>query len=420
MSLILALACFARSQDLEKTIDDLLQRMASDSLVEREEAHEAIAKLGMEALAVLEKKLPRADGDLCERIEKAIAILRGDDRRAHVLPPLKRVTVKATAKPIAAVLADIRSQTGLPLQFDPKDPTLVTVAIENATPLQALDEVSRQAKKIRYAFAGDASDQPGIKGESTTEEFVDYPAAYVRHYKIAVTSVGTYKSNNFKTDLAQTQLGLQIDWAPDVRPNALRRIRLEEVVDDRGTSLYDPKLDDDDRSSDASDSYVQTSFTLAHPADGVRKMARIQGTVVVRYAQGVKKLVFANPEKAAGTTQEFQGLKITLVSFTEREGGAVVKLAYEGRNRGVVDPYAKARDEDGDWPFETDDVRVALDGGAFADSSGAGGSRSGDKGDWEIEYDYAGAKPKAVEVSLVIGYFYDEFEFEIRDVPFPK
>lgn len=428
MNLLLATLAVLSSQDLEKTIDDLLSKLASDSLVEREEAGDALVKLGRDAAPILEKKLKSAEGDQRERMEKVLARLKGEDRRLEVLPPIKMVSVKGSSKRATEILEEIRKQSGVPLRFNEKDATLVTMSVENVTPFQALDELSRQTQSVRYWF--DRDRDSGIKGEGDSdrspEVFVDYPCTYARHYKIAITNVNLWKTNNFQSESSGASLEINIEWLPTAKPDAMRLLRVDEIVDDKGNSVYDPKEDPGDSiyeidHSAWSDPSMGRTISLPYPADGVRKIVRIKGKAAFRYSEGTQKLVFPNPDKAVGKTLEIQGLKVTLAAYDVREGGADVRIQFTGKIDRGVDPYAKPEQgESWSWPFETDDIALILEGGATVETSGAGGSGGGDGGSWELHYNYTGAAPKSLEISLVTKYFYDEFDFEIRDVPFPR
>ena len=219
--------------------------------------------------------LTAAGADACRRIEDRAAGAKGERRRRledaarearlalenALVPPTRRVSLKAVDRPALDVLFELQARTGLPLELEAlqdQDFAPVTVDVADATALEALEAVARAAS-LAVAF------DPGRIGLSA-DGHADAPRSA---YGPLLFLLHQYEENRTLTfrrkPEASTYLTgeLRIEpWLPVVR---LGPPRLREAVDDRGADL---RLPADEEDAPAEEEILQQDRVLP-VADGL-------------------------------------------------------------------------------------------------------------------------------------------------------
>jgi HEAT repeat protein len=105
MLTLLLLGAIGRGQDVSERVKELIERLGSDSVAEREEATRRLYELGPEALPALEEAAARADPEIAGRAKDMLAVfprkafpklyaLLSDDRRPLEPEALRSFTVR--------------------------------------------------------------------------------------------------------------------------------------------------------------------------------------------------------------------------------------------------------------------------------------------------------------------------------------
>lgn len=220
------LALGAQDGGLDRQIRRHLDALGSDSVVERDEAAEALVRIGPPALPALRKVLDASAGELRARAEGAI---RGIERE-RAIAELNRAPRPITIRLQDAPLPEIARALGVEA-----DPALagrtLSLDVEEAGLLESLDRLCAGAKTLTY----ERTDAGGILLKPGPHPAC--PAAYAGGFRLRVTNLQASRRQTYLAHEVALQLTLEADHDPSVRPLPNAHILIEEAVDDRGTVL---------------------------------------------------------------------------------------------------------------------------------------------------------------------------------------
>lgn len=437
MKTLFALAVLALQGDLEKKIDELVGRLDDDRIDAREAAVQALVELGPAAVPLLKNRIEKLDLESKGRVEDAVRSIEAREAMSQSLPPLRRVTLALKDRPVREALVEIRKQTGLPFDFtEASVDAAISVALKDATPLEALDEVCRLGGQLSYAVSGQ-DDYNRLTGERIPREprirfsngdAREYPAFYVRHYRLRVTQISLTRTNTFaKAGQKQSSAYLTLDavWPPDVKPDGVTEFRITELKDDQGRSLLMqegaaagrmPRQFGRVRRTRGYDSTVNETVPFKYPEADARKIAVLKGEVSLRFPKETRMIVFDKLAESRGKTVDVGGAKVTLKDYQDKGTSHLIELQVTGRIGGAGGT--------GSWdalPFSYEDVEITTESGARLESGSMSGS--GDGKSYTLKLDRRATKPepvKEVRIPCVLSHFQDDFKFELKDIPLPK
>lgn len=427
------LALFLMFPVLQDDIGELIDKLESESIEERSAAAEALVSMGEEAGKELRRRLPGLEGEVKARVEDVLRKIEQEKARAQSLPPLRRVTLEAEKRKLRDVLLGLQSQTGLPIDLEDAGDAEITVSVKDATPLEALTAVCKAADltfDIQTDHKFDEKKQDWIATPPMVQlrsGFVDYPRQFVRHYQVRVNSITLNRTQNFRETTATGQVNLMLLWTPDLRPDAVVRFEVKSVVDDKGRTLFEAKDEEGwggvqriDHGRDWYQGSVSAGASIPYPEADARKLASVKGRAVLRYPGKKKVLLFEDPSERIGETRELQGLTVKLEGYQETEDGAQVKLVVTGTWEREKHPEEPSGGWGDNFPFGHEDVHVRTEDGSTLRSHGMSASGSQDKYEFTLNYGRKGEKVTAIEIECSLDFFYDSFEFELKDIALPK
>lgn len=433
-ALALALLIVLPQDDPAKKIDEILSRLSDDSVEVRDGALKDLVALGPPALPLLQALLEKLEAEARGRVQEACRRIETAAALAKVLPPLRKVALDAKDKPLKDVFDEIARQTGLAL--DPSGGSFdgpVTLALKDATPLQALDAACRASKSTHYQILeGDEDRMMGLRRRRGVAPptgarialqsggWTEYPAHYVRHYKVRVTQVQLNKVNAFDGVQKTGHLSLDLQWPPDVKPDRILRFRLAELKDDQGRSLL---LKEDDDGGFALHRLrrgwgigAQHSVQFKYPEAGAKAIATLRGDAVVEFPKDVRTVSFEKPVEAKGKTLELEGLKLTLRDCKSDSQSHTVTLEMTGRLKG-----AEADPDHHGYPISWEEIEVIGESGERLSQGGMSGTGNGTVYTWTLTYRGTKAEPlKEIRIRCVLTRHADEVKFELKDIPFPE
>jgi len=428
---------------LDQKIEKIFQRLAADDIDVREGAVRDLSALGTEALPLLRARAAALEGETRGRVEEACRRIERERNRSVVLPPLRLVTLEAKDKPVKEVLEDIARQAGVEVDFGgavvPEG--LVSVSLKDAPPFRAFDEACRKAGDLSFEPMRGRSDQDadddfnGALGPDAAKgprvviqggAAPDYPAAFVRHYRVRVTQITVTRQLDFRQNRSSAHLQLDLQWLPGVSPLALARFSVEEVLDDQGRSLLPDKAEERPpfaRRMMRGSQYGMRSAGFPHtlslpvpPADA-KKIATLRGTASLSFPGETRALVFEKPLEG-GKTLELGGLKTTLKDVRAADGALTVMIEVSGR---FAAARAFAGDLDEGAPFSHEDIQAVTESGKRLRSRGMSGRGDGQTMTWTLRDTLPQAEAlKEIRIPCVLDRFEDELKFEIRDIPLPR
>jgi hypothetical protein len=431
----LAVGALLLPQDaLERKVDDLLPRLSDDAIDARDEAVKALADLGPGALPVLKARLEKLGGEARGRVEEAVRRIETAEALRRSLPPLKRVTLDVQDLPARQALEEIARQTGLTFDLSSCSADgAVTVRLKDAFPLQAIDEVCRRSGQIGYQVMDEDSwgrARRAVRGPRVffhNGTFPEYPASYVRHYRVRVTTVSLTRTNTFAGHQASGQIQVDVMWPPDVRPAGMKHFRILEAKDDLGRSLVSASEEGAGpafqrmRRYRGWDMSVNESVQIRYPEPDAKAVALLKGTAVFSYPKENRTLTFENPLECRGKILELYGLKITLKDYQDKGATHILELEVSGKFAGPGGEAPESASFFDTLPFSHEDIELVTSGGERLQNRGMSGR--GDGKTYSYRLTMQGSKAEAVKeirIPCVLSYFDDEVKFELRDIVLPK
>lgn len=437
-----AVAAPLRAQDpddLSRKIEEILPRLSEDAIEIRDQAVKALIELGPAAVPILRKRAADLAAETRGRLLEACTRIESRNTLARYLPPLRKVTLDWENKPAREALDEIGRRIELNVDGgNANADSSITFSLKDATPIQAIDEVCRQAglnwRAVDDEFNNGRRRPAGPRGEPRlmvqNGKSADFPATYVRHYRFRVTQISLTRTNNFQNaGQSNAQMNVDLGWAPDVKPDGLQSFKITELKDEQGRSLL-PEENDRFRGRMRSmrgryrgrdmSSYSQY-LSFKFPEADAKKIAVLKGTAVFSFPQEVKTISFGKPADAVGKPIELNGLTLTIKEYQEKESGPSLTLEITGKYQGPRDGDSGDDEDFNNLPFSYEDVELVTESGESMRHQGMSGRGDGKSYSWQM--DFSGEKPavaKEVRIFCVLRRFNDETPFEIRDIPLPK
>lgn len=423
--LLLGLLLFGAPQDF----DDLVERLGSDTIMERDDAADELVKLGPRAVAELKKRLPDLEGEVKARVEDILKEIEKTDKLNRILPPIKPVTLKAENKKVSEVLAEFQSKVDFPMDLKSAGDKEISVDVKDAAPFEALDAICKAADlsyRIREDQEYDFKAKKWVKKPlqaKFSSGYTDAPRFYKRHYRVVPTSISLNKTSNFGgRDQSGGSLQLALQWLPSLDPKGGVTFFVTEVVDDQGETVYSSEGKRRNNFNrihrGGSERQATTQVSFEYPKEGVRALASAKGRVEIQFPSEKKILSWDAPGESVGTVREIEGVKIELKDF-DVDGKTVkvkIKTTGEWNRRGA----RKRSSFGGNLPFSNDDINVIAEDGTKLRHFGMSGSGGGGSYQYELTYRLEKGSVKKIEIECQLDFLVDEFDFELKNIKLPK
>lgn len=312
--LLAALAFVAQDGDATERIGRLLERLGSDSVVERDEASDALERFGPSALPALRKSLEGAAGELRARAE---AVIRAIERNRTI------AGLKATSEPLTVRTRDVAAAElarTLGVRADaPVAERRLSLQIEKATLLQALDVLCAGTADLTHERSGaeillKAGRHPAC------------PAAYEGPFRLRVLSLQAKRSQTFLEHAVLLQLKLGADHDGSVRPLPHPAIEIEEVLDDRGgvVTLTRPAPHEAGQARAGRPEAEGVVFFSKDLSPEATRLARIRAVVRPVFVLGSEDVVFPSPSR--GDVRDLGPYRATITGLTTDSAAATTTL----------------------------------------------------------------------------------------------
>jgi len=153
---VLILALFHQ----DAAVRELLQKLEDDRVETREQAQKELAALGEAALSALREvaESAQSSGELKLRAAATIREIELSVKAAKVYREPARVTLKASDKPLRAVLDDLSRQAGVPIDSSSvNEKTTLTLDAADIPLMEAMDLVCRGQAERNWEWKDDGS-----------------------------------------------------------------------------------------------------------------------------------------------------------------------------------------------------------------------------------------------------------------------
>lgn len=269
-------------EDVAAHLRQLVRDLNADELTKREEAEQALVKLGPDILGSLPPETQRMPAEQVQRLSRVRQALLKAQATASAQASL--VTLKKDNVPASEVLAEISKQTGNKiinhLDIEPEGAkTLVTVNFVKTPFWQALDDVLDQAKLSLYTFVGDSNlaiaDRPPGKLPRSARVVYSGPFRLEPTRFEALSMLSNPQQRSLK-------LFFEVAWEPRLTPIAISQ-PLDQVhaLVDGNTALNVDAAGEIENSVSEGTPAVEVLIPLAMPPRKTEKIDSLKGRLNV-------------------------------------------------------------------------------------------------------------------------------------------
>jgi hypothetical protein len=227
-----ALLVLSPLQERDADPDALAGDLSHPDIAVREEAARRLVALGDTAVPALRRLLEAPDPEARQRAEQALAQIDLEARLRRVCPVRPPLTLRLEGAPLEDALAEIARRTGVRFCADALAPgRRVSLSLERATLLEALDRICRALGDAQWAF--DGPDRVSF----SPIPFVERPTCYAGAFKVSMGRLDLYRTSTFRDHQGLVTFHLEAQAEPGARPLGAPAFTLDEVADDRGRVL---------------------------------------------------------------------------------------------------------------------------------------------------------------------------------------
>jgi hypothetical protein len=261
-----------------------------------------LAALGEPALPAIEKRAQGAQG----RIRDYLHLVAEEIRSARLttgIPPVQRLSMKASDRNVVELLGDLRAKTGVALSLEnlmgeEKLPE-VPVDVRDVTMLEAFDAICRAGNVTVTMENGQFMLYQG--------DYQEMPRFFYDHYFFRLGNFVLLRTVNFRKPALQSfKIQMEMLWNPAAAPCKFNPPVVIEAMDDKGKNLIpppakkeppkpvEPKVPGDAEENEAE----ATSFLqLLPPSPASEKLAVIRGFTTIGLPKTKVTLSFAEEPK---------------------------------------------------------------------------------------------------------------------------
>jgi hypothetical protein len=313
---------------LQDDFPQWISRLASDSLVEREEATTRLRSLGEAGLERLGKaRDAAADAEVRARIDAIIVGIKKAAEFAKVFGPTKRVTIAARGVPLKEVLSQLAAPGVSAIEPGALDgESRIDFQIRHGTWWEALDGVVRAAGgRYRLEYANDHR----VRVVLVRGKAPEFPVMYSEQFRISVSEVVRVEHRGSgEVDEAAFAV-VELRWQPGLKPNRNhfdRGLTIDAVLDAKGVDAKQEPPAWDDRS------HMSGDLLMVQGMACIRKDAAapltLTGSTAVSFPHDVRDVSLALEGDARRT--QIGATVVRVLKFSATEVGTSVTLRMEG------------------------------------------------------------------------------------------
>jgi hypothetical protein len=415
----------------------LVEQLDSEELAQRERARDELTAKGRKILPILKPFLKSPSAEVASQIRSIVEHFEREALLEQSLPKLQTVTIPKGRHTPEEILQKIREQTGYRIDaYGIKMRETLEIGWEKAPVLRVLDEMCRRmgrgrpeppalAVRTKNEFdtghdwtAVTLPDQLIVDGEGKPP----WATAHFNQFRAVVTDVVVTEKRSLGESSTQASLSLSVSAQPGTHPIHIGSWEVEEIQDDRGTSLKEPgprrPVFRGEPAPDVGESLDSVWFTLDSswrygrqgqepipikpPGPEARRIARLKAKLRVSFAvEEATRIVKVKDIKDKGKESADFGLAKIVFSQPEmKEDGFHLHYAVVGSAHGA--PALTLLDPDG-TEIQT--------GGGGSTSSATEYNRH-----WYLR---GATEVAALRLSAWIGRKTIDLPFEFAEIPLP-
>jgi hypothetical protein len=231
-TLALTLSLGLAAQD-DTGIRDLIRKLDDSEFQVREDAFNALVKLGSKAVAALKEAAEKGESpEVKLRASEALKAIELAEKTAQVYREPALVTADFKETPVAKAIEEIARQAGVKVEGLALAPeAALTLKLEGVSLLEAMDRVCALQEQLSWSERGDAAIA------LAKEKHVPGPAAYAGPFRLRVADLTITRKTDFKETTTTATLVLASDHLQYLKPLSRVRFEIAKAVDDKGAEL---------------------------------------------------------------------------------------------------------------------------------------------------------------------------------------
>lgn len=406
---------------LRDRVAQLVERLEQGEPSARDEAEQALAKLGDRILTLLPDPEDVEDADLKDRISRVRLAIEGEAAEGSF--DASRVTINAEGIRLSEALRELQRQTGNRItdlrELYGQDATNPALDLDlNEMPfLEAFDLVAAKAGLTPVYFTGD-----GTIGLLTGGQ-MEYgpesgggsaPVQYTGPFRVSLNQIAAQHDLSSGARSANAQL--TVVWEPRLRPMLMSLdVSNIEIIDDRGEKV-EPSVADESGTVvlRPETPFAELNLNMNSPAREAQtlKLVKLKATITVPAANEVFRLDLDKPN----ASQDRGDLKLAIgrVDVDGFVWKVDVRLTYGGQSE-AFETYRQGLFNNRIWLQRPDGSRFDQNGGYNQIGASTNSmafqylfvDAPGEPSDYQLVYETPGS---VVEIPL---------EIEFEDVPLP-
>jgi hypothetical protein len=237
--IFLAFPAFAQDEQQEplpakavRLVEELVEQLGDEDPASRAQAEGRLVRMGSRIIPALRQAaLASRDAEIRARALNAVSLIETEAKLSKVYREARRASLRLAKADAKTAFEEIERAFGVPFQNAGRLPEgTVSVNLQDATILEAMDAVCAQLKSISYDF-----DSGKIR--LTTSPYVPSPRAYADSFRVRVVSLTKTVESTFDKLTASMMVKLAADWGPDVKPLDGYVIEVAEALGAGGEKL---------------------------------------------------------------------------------------------------------------------------------------------------------------------------------------
>ncbi len=232
MAIALGLSLSLGAQD-DTAIKDLIRKLDDSEFQVREDAFNALVKMGAKAVPALKEAAEKGDSpEVKLRASEALRAIDLAEKTGQVYRDPALVTADFKGEPLAKAIEEIARQAGVKVEGLAHAPeAALTLKLDGVSVLEAMDRVCALQDQLSWSERGDGTIA------LAKEKHAAAPSAYAGPFRLRVADLTVTRKTDFKETTTTATLVLASEHLQYLKPLSRVRFEIAKAVDDKGAEL---------------------------------------------------------------------------------------------------------------------------------------------------------------------------------------
>lgn len=221
----------------QESTEDLIKKLDSDKIEERDAAAKKLRALGPAAAGFLLQLIQSSDPELAHRANELLRNIKHDEHIKRVTRSLPLITLKCNKTRLSDVVKSIKDQTGIEVATSILGDNLVTVDLVDAPLLKALDLICAGAEERGPNWELSWYQRNNEISFGITDGAINKPTIYLDKFRLQVSGTMVTIRNDLRDAMAGVSLWIDTVNEPQFRPFIGPSLTVTSMIDEDGKAL---------------------------------------------------------------------------------------------------------------------------------------------------------------------------------------